>query len=74
MILMTLTEGNGAKTRLPVMVTAIADEMETYFESVGLIVEREETTLSPLRSQAELNAAAYYFKEYKEHGKTLKVV
>jgi hypothetical protein len=75
MILLTVTEGNGVITRVPVGVNAIALQMSIYFQDeAGLEVELDNVENFIVTDDQEEQRANYLRSEWRCFGNPLKAV
>jgi len=76
MILLTLTEGDGTATRIPIGVFEIACSMAAFFQDLGLgtAMIKLEDGVSVDRSQTEMNTATLFMAEWRKFGNVLTAV
>ena len=75
MILLTVTEGNGVMTRVPVGVNAIALQMAIYFQDeAGLEVELDNVETFTVTDDQEEQRANYLRSEWRCFGNPLMAV
>ena len=72
---LTLTEGNGVKTRVTISVDTMATQMTRFFKNVlGLKVALDKIEKPVTMSSLEIMRARNYMTEWRAHGNHLMVV
>lgn len=75
MEILTIIEKDGTKTRVPVELEAIANEIANYFkDDIGLVVERIRTNRNIILDNNEKERADKYITEWRSFGRNLSIV
>lgn len=75
MEILTIIEKDGTKTRVPVELEAIANEIANYFkDDIELVVERIRTNRNIILDDNEKERADKYITEWRSFGRNLSIV
>jgi len=75
MEILTIIEKDGTKTRVPVELEAIANEIANYFkDDIELVVERIKANRNIIIDENEKERAEKYITEWRSFGRNLRIV